>query len=216
MTQQQVDTLVALARHFGPLVWNDGFLGDGDADDNGDENENPAKRRRKGTGGATPRHPFRPVMRLKEVYLDPFIAKHIRDHDNDPAAFLNDGEVLKFQAASLDPEKIADIFVSCYKFTKDLKVRIAKDHYRWLFTMLLFFDLFRLIKPDGTGRVGHLMRQDVQTIFGDVLRQAHIPEDKGIEELNEWSLAGSRLNLLCDGFGCGSLFYLGDVLSKDL
>ena len=173
--------------------------------------EKPSRRVAKG-----PRNPWRAFMRLKVADLHVVVEEYIRCEAS-PKDFLNDTDLLTHRIAEFQTEdKMGDAVMACYKYTISLDSRHYLDHIRWLFSMLMFFDLFRLINPQGSGRVGHLMQRDFNKFLGPVLSTANMAEAVALKQLNEWSLRGSKLHKLCLELGPGCLFYLGDQLSRDL
>lgn len=98
----------------------------------------------------------------------------------------------------------------------DLDARHATDRMRWLFTMLMYFDLVQLIQPGGNGRVGELMMEEIIHFLGPLVDAGVIDADVTLKHINEWSLIGARVALLCQKFGPGSLFYLEKQLSRNL
>ena len=212
MDSRRSQALLDIARHFKLNT-----VGDGSSDDEGDRpSKKSAKRPRTGTGGRKPRHPWRPFLHLRELTLDPLVSQHLTAHGTDPTPFLNDPKTLKHAIGDFGPGTLGDAFMACYEYACRLEERGSNDRFRWCFAMLMFFDLVQLIRPEGSGRVGHLMQQDIHETFAQVLRAAGISEDMALKRLNEWSLLGSKINKLCEEFGEGCLFFLGELLSKDL
>ena len=84
--------------------------------------------------------------------------------------------------------------------------------------MLAYYDLVKLVRPQGSGRrVGHVMLKELGSFLEPVLgSKSPIQIDVAARQLSEWSVHGSKLELLCAEFGPGCLFFLGDLLSPDL
>ena len=78
--------------------------------------------------------------------------------------------------------------------------------------MLLYFDLAQLKKPAGSGRVGHLMEERIRNLVEKRVPDEALP----LDELGKWSKQGSKLNVFCQAFGVGSLFFLEHLLSENL
>ena len=142
--------------------------------------------------------------------------RHLRQHGTSPSKFQNDNDFLRNRVTEFGSETVGDAFMACYQYTLRLESRRSMDSLRWCFTMLMYFDLVKLIKPDGSGRVGHLMRQEVIRFLGPVLEPAAIKPDVALKQLNEWSRCGMKVDLLCTAFDPGCLFFLEDLLSQDL
>ena len=161
------------------------------------------------------RHPWQRVLRLTSLSLDPALQQHLTKYGPDPAKFLNDDGLFKYQVTDLSRESRSDAFIACYRYTEGLETRQAKDRVRWCFAMLMYYDLFQIIKP-GRGRIGHLMVSDVLTHFGPILGPSTVTPEKALEQVNDWVLRGKKLNHICKQFGPGCLFFLGDVLTSNL
>lgn len=217
MTQEQKDALVALAQYFAPQA-RDSDRGD-DQEDQFEQNieeDGPAKKRkRSGTGSRKPRHPWGVFMRLKDLKLPLEVEKHLHKK-SDAVAFLGDDKILAHKIGQFGGEAVADAFVACYRYTLCLETRISTDHFRWCFTMLMYFDLVQLIRPNGSGKVGAVMLQEIEAVLGPVLEQIGVDTDKAIQRIDQWSLYGAKLHQLCEEFGPGCLFFLGDFLSVNL
>ena len=171
----------------------------------------PSRRAAKG-----PRNPWRAFMRLTAADLDITVEDYLQSEAG-PQEFLDDPDPLTHRIAEFQTEdKMGDAVMACYRYTISLDSRHHVDHVRWLFSMLMFFDLFKLIKPQGSGRVGHLMQRDFNKFLGPVISASNMAEGVALKQLNEWSLRGSKLHKLCLELGPGCLFYLGDQLSRDL
>ena len=217
MTQDQKDALVALARHFAPQA-RDGDRSDDQEDqlEQDIEEDNPGKKRkRSGMGSRKPRHPWGAFMRLKDVVLPLEVKKHL-DKGSDAIAFLGDDKILAHKIGHFGGDAVADAFVACYRYTLCLETRISTDHFRWCFTMLMYFDLVQLIRPNGSGKVGAVMLQEIEAVLGPVLEQLGVDKKQAIQRIDQWSLHGAKLNQLCEEFGPGCLFFLGDFLSANL
>jgi len=155
------------------------------------------------------------LVNLTSLGLAPAIQELLNDEDVEPTAFLTDGQILTNEMDAEDT--MGDAFRLYYQYAADLERRTGMDPARWCFTMIMFYDLIKLIRPTGTGaRVGSLMREDAipfleQAFHGDVARVG-----TAFEKLNEWSQIGSKLNVFCDEFGIGCVFFLAGKLTKSL
>ena len=222
MTHRQTDTLVRLARHFTPSRAIDELNAEGEggaeeaaAEEREDLPPPTKKRKAAGTGSKKPRHPWGAFMRLQEVTLPVTVEKYLRK-GTDPMQFLADAKIMNHQIGTFGHEAVADAFVACYKYNLHLETRRSMDHFRWCFTMLMYFDMVRLIRPDGSGKVGFMMLQELEAVLGPVLEQIGVDKQQALERIDQWSLHGAKLGQLCDEFGAGCLFYLGDQLSANL
>ncbi len=214
LTQQHRQTLVALTQHLGLSeaqqcdcnsacqTVSDEMTGDMGG---------PKKRRR-----GTPRHPWRPIIQMRSLCLPERYRVHLEANGTDPLCFINDNEVLQNAVVDYGESDVGDAFMACYNYALQLVRRRATDRIRWFFTMIMFFDLVRLIRPHGSGRVGRLMMQEIVGFLGPLIDAGEIEAEVTLAQINEWQLCGSKLDHLCRKFGPGSLFYLEDQLSPDL
>lgn len=79
--------------------------------------------------------------------------------------------------------------------------------------MLMYYDLVKFIKLGGSGRVGRLMYKEIMDFLGPLLETVSIKANVAYRQFGEWSLQGSRLDVICARFGNGSLFFLDIQLS---
>jgi hypothetical protein len=208
MTLHQKTVLYELSRHF--------MLSDDEESGEEVDTESDTTKKRKKRKRSSPRNPWQRVLKLKSLLLPPPIKQHLRDHGTDPKLFLNDDGLLRNSITDFSAETVGDAFIACYQYTLHLVRRRTHDSSRWYFTMLLYYDLVKLIRPKGSGRVGHLMRQELVKFLGSVLGPKTIQLDVALTQLNEWSRLGMKLDILCAEFGDGCLFYLDELLSADL
>lgn len=182
------------------------------------------KRKRSGKmtrGGRGPRKyphhdPWSPVTRLASIVLMPVLASYLQAPDrSDPGGVLNDPQILQNLVQEFAGDTISDAFMASYQYTAQLEARAGMDKVRWLFSMLLMYDLVRLIRPHGSGRVGSIMKVHLVRFLEPIASPERDVEGMAVN-LTIWSTRGKKLNVLCETFGPGCLFYLGEVLSCDL
>ena len=222
MTQRQKDTLITLTKHFAKILASNDDLSDEQAtqrerDEEGEEGEEdcPKRKRKRGTGQRKPRHPWGVFIRLEDVTLPSEVQKYLRK-TTDPIKFLADEKILENKIDQFGAETVADAFVACYKYTLQLETRRSTDQFRWCFTMLMYFDMVRLIRPEGSGKVGPMMLQELEAVLGPILEQLHVDKQQALQRIDKWSLYGAKSSQLCDEFGAGCLFFLGEYLSENL
>ena len=81
--------------------------------------------------------------------------------------------------------------------------------------MLLYFDLTNLKYPEGTGRIGPRMREEITELVKD--RVNDLAENcLPLDQLGIWSTQGKKLNVFCNEFEIESLFILEEHLSDNL
>ena len=153
---------------------------------------------------------------MQSLEADPRHLDHLQRYGPDPAGFVNDQSRLTSQPLVFKSGEVGDAFVVRYRYTLELEARRTKDNVRWCFTMLMYYDLVRLIRPQSTGRVGQLMFNDISDFLRPLTKTPWLEEQHAFEQLNEWSRCGRKLNVLCRIFGEGCLFFLAERLSRDL
>ena len=220
MTQRQKVTLITLTKHFAQILASNDELSDEQVtqrEDEDEEDDSPKRKRKRGTGSRKPRHPWGVFIRLKDVdvTLPSEVQKYLRK-TTDPIKFLADEKTLENKIDQFGAETVADAFVACYKYTLQLEMRRSTDHFRWCFTMLIYFDIIRLLRPEGSGKVGPMMLQELEVVLEPILKQLHVDKQQALQRINKWSLYGAKLSQLCDEFGAECLFFLGDFLSENL
>ena len=214
--------MLKLARHFGLLGEGTSESDDGtdeeSSDEDSDDDNKPSihggERPKRRNPTKKTRHPWAPFMRLKSVELAYSIRYHLRTHGSDAERFLSDTKLLKHEV--FDPTgTVSDKFMACYQYTMQLAARRSKDNIRWCFTMLMYFDLVKVVKPKSSGKkIGCLMLKDITRFLGS--ESASIDPRVAHKQLNKWAACGRKLDLLCSTFGPGCIFYLVDLLSTNL
>jgi hypothetical protein len=112
---------------------------------------------------------------------------------------------------------LGDALMARYQYTKEGYRQREKNRFQLAFTNLFYFDLVRLIRPQASGRVGHIMHAQIRDFVAPIVGpNSAVQPDVAAKEINKWSLIGAKLNVLCAEFGPGCLFFLGDMLSPDL
>ena len=163
-------------------------------------------------------NPWQRIVNIgrNELKFPNALRQHIERHGTDPAKLLSDQDLLIHRIADFDHDSPGDAFMACYTYTLDLSHSQEVAAWRWLFSMLNFYDLVMLIRPEGSGRIGDLMYRDLQDLCGMVDKVPGERGDQARNRINEWSRQGRRLNQLCVEFGPGCLFFLTKYLTKDL
>ncbi|KAL9002246.1 MAG: hypothetical protein Q9188_004818 [Gyalolechia gomerana] len=214
LTPQQRQKLLTLVQHFGisaPQQCDCSKPGNIEPDEDGNDVGVPKSRKR----GAV-RHPWKPFMMIELPRLPERHRAYLDTFGTDPSKFMNDDKAIRHEVADFDESSLGDAFLACYTYTEKLETRLASDRMRWFFSMLMYFDLVQLIRPDSSGRrVGRLMLQELVQFAGPVLEAGGLVADVALKQINRWSLYGSKLDTICRTFGAGSLFYLEEQLSSD-
>ncbi|KAL8668258.1 MAG: hypothetical protein Q9202_000236 [Teloschistes flavicans] len=175
----------------------------------------PNKRRRAPSKAS----PWARFLRLEELTLAPSIKQYLREHGTAPEPFLVDGNALIHEIVDFsDSENISDAFLANYRWTMELEGRAAGDGFRWCFTMMMHFDVVKLVRPKGSGKkISVLMRDEMQELLAPLQDYLDDSLDQVLAHLNKWCVYGSKLDLICKEFGPGCIFFLHQqhLLSQD-
>ncbi|CAD6580006.1 MAG: hypothetical protein ASARMPREDX12_009434 [Alectoria sarmentosa] len=179
MTRQQKKTLDKLAQHYGATKVREQRL------------QNHRSKRPQSDKNA-PRNPWGRFLILKSLYIPPVSHHHVQEHGADPGLFFTDNGSLRRTITDFGDESdaVGDAFVSRYKYTIELADRRTTDNWRWCFVMLTYYGLIKLIKPDGSGRVGRLMYKEIMDFLDPLLGMRSIKPNVAFRQLREWSLEG--------------------------
>lgn len=176
-------------------------------------NSSDELRHKRARGG--PRNPWRVVLKMEVVKLPQYMEAFIQKSGPDPVKFLNDDGALKHRVSELDRGKVADAYFTCLLYVSEVEKRQGLYRLRWLFCMILFYDLVRLIRPGGSGKIGSLMEADLRSFLGDVEIPGNVSAQETLDQLNRRSHIGKKLSSICAHLGSGSLFFLVEQLSPD-
>ena len=217
--EQQKANMSAMIQYFSHRPSGD----DGEGGNEGTSPGGQGRKRKRDAGGGEPTHrapnnPWKPFLNTKSLQLEGEYEKFVERFGDSPVQFLNDTKnLVLFGRYNTEKRHIVEqAFVDCFQYTMHLKSRQGRDRIRWLFSMLFYFDLARLVNAGAAGRVGHLMEKEVfELLRVDVLRKLY-PKALPMERFSEWSVRGSKLNVFCEKFGAGSLFFLAARLSEHL
>ncbi|EON69085.1 hypothetical protein W97_08398 [Coniosporium apollinis CBS 100218] len=178
------------------------------------------KRARRAPATARPappaRNPMNPIIRLDTLSLDPVVNRFLQSHGPDAPVFLaRAGGQIRATVKDTEAGSDADAFLERYKLTLNLNAQLDTNNQLWCYSMLFYYDLVKQYNPNGSGRVGDLMWEDIVAWFGRVLNNAPICAADLVKNLNKWSVLGKRLHNLSVEFGSGFVFFLGHVLSRN-
>lgn len=170
------------------------------------------------------RHQWRPIMKMASTAMPPEIEILCRNPETSVDLFLSDENLLRYQPTppGTDPTTSAadlgDFFIHTFEYAIRIQDRGIKDRCRSNFLDLFWFDFVKFIRPQATGRrVGKLMLEEARELLADFtnMRQG-MSVEQIYEHLDKWSRCGAKIDALCGQFGEGCIFYLQDVLSRDL
>lgn len=178
----------------------------------------PNKRKRTDCG--TPRNPWGTFQKLEKLE----IPTHLRGVLSSSTAleFVNEQYQFRNEAILAGSEASSgDIVLRCLKWTNQLEQRQFTDRLRWLFAMLMFYDLVKILWPELSGRrVSPQMKVELIQKFESKLKAslegAGLTVEWAAENTAKWCLEGSKIDTFCEKFGVGCLLYIGQYISEDL
>ena len=88
-------------------------------------------------------------------------------------------------------------------------------HLRWLFTMLMFHDIMKLVRSEGSQVSEETSAENALKLFRDTNGDTEVPEALTAKRFSELSLIGSKLSQFCEEFGEGCFFFVGDYLTPN-
>ena len=186
--------------------------GNGGDDDDGGQEGTPLRSKRRRAANAGPRDPFSKISSAKALDLPEHHALWIAQYGcDDVSLYLNDHIPLEVRYQDQDGE--AKALANTWRYGSHLLNRKTKDRVRWFFVILFYFDLGRLMRPGGSGRIGKKMFEQIQDLVKKGLKdKVHLE----YEQVKSWSLQGSRINMFCESFGVGCLFFIEHLVTEDL
>lgn len=206
-TAQQSDIWSMLVQHFGA----DRSAADFDDDDESDDETTPTpKKRKRPNEEKKSRGNWPGFADIKSLQLPDVYARHIRDVGCDPENFLNDSIGLAHKIVAQGSDE-ADATLACFQYTCHLQSRGDKDRIRWLYSMLFWYDLTTLWHPRGCARAGDKMLEQIEDLVQD-----RLPKSVDVKPIKKWIIVGSKLNSICEAFGVGCLFFIEQLLTKQL
>ncbi|KAL8835849.1 MAG: hypothetical protein Q9170_003143 [Blastenia crenularia] len=228
MEDEETIVLSKLARHLEELYESDdeddsdADEGEGSRQSTGHKRKSSSPRNSNRAGRKKPAaaaHPFARFLRLQSVTMAPVMQQYLERHGVDPVPFLEDTRALKHKRLDFsDTQNRSDAFWATYRWASALVKRRAQDSLRWCFTMMMYYDLTQIIRPQSSGKVGHLMLAQIKDYLGPLQDQVGVPATEVLKQINQWARHGKKLNILCAEFGPGCLSYLAEnsLLSEDL
>lgn len=161
LTERQKTLWSMVARHYG----NQPVMGELAEEESDDHPQEPPPKRPRGASKRTPapRDQMKVLTNLKSLRVPEPYHKHIEKYGTDPVKSLNDHVKIIHQAAEPGYNE-ANIHLAAIRYTLQVQSRGKKDRARWLLHMLLYFDLANLKYPQGTGRIGSRVREEIEKL----------------------------------------------------
>ena len=144
-----------------------------------------------------PRHSWGSFLKLQALELPAVYEQHLQKNGTDAIRFINDRNSLENDTAQYEYYTVGDAFIACYYYTQHLDFRHTMNRARWYFTILMYFNLVKYIRPNGFARVGYLILKDIKSFLGPILSHTTYSADLALKQLNERSRCGYKLSLLC-------------------
>lgn len=160
--------------------------------------------------------PFMGFQTLSNLSEDLVACLENQCYIDNPVAFLSDKAHLEHQVISLASASAGDAFLGLYSYTVQLKSRQGIDRIRWLVTMMCYYDLVKIIRPDASGKcIGEVQASEITTFLGSVVQHSSLTLSQTRRDLTKWSKIGCKLDHVCNVLGYGNLFYLVDYYSEN-
>jgi len=158
--------------------------------------------------------PWKAVTNLTALTLPKEIIRHLQASGTDAAPLLGDHTLITHPPSEQPDLAIEHALVASYDYVSTVTNRLQLDRSRWLFGMVMIFDIVKLVCPESTGkRIGRKMEQRLQPAFDDTRFDFRVAR----ADFAEWSLIGHRLHQLCEELGgVHWLFFLESVLTEGL
>ncbi|KAH4163695.1 hypothetical protein HBH98_172320 [Parastagonospora nodorum] len=194
---------------------------------NDNENENDVhekelrplqKQPRKATNAQVggPKDPWKRITNLEHL---PEVAEHvrihIRKHGSNPRKFMRTLGLINDCGDYMSSKDLGDAFMSRYKWTIQVERRDEQVHILQLFDDLFWFDVMQLLRPGGSGRVGGTMLKELDAFLTPLLlRDDTLDKETVIQNVGDWSIRGSKINVLSKLYNPGVLLVLHKELSR--
>lgn len=165
------------------------------------------------------KNPWKPFTELtdEDLKLPLAISRYIRANGTDPEKFASDKETFDLRPwHGNEQDQFENVVARYFLWMIRLENRLAMKSYRSLFAKLMIFDMVPSMWPNTPGKVGHLTDDELNGRVGDVAKMTGEPTENVRKRLNKWSVMGSKLDVLCQLFGPGCLFFLKENLSNNL
>jgi hypothetical protein len=114
-------------------------------------------------------------------------------------------------------DDLGNAFMARYAWTQRVERRNEQTQVLQLFNDLFWFDMMQLLRPKGTGRVGGVMRNELDRFLTPLgFQSMNLEKETVISNVGNWSIRGAKINMLCNYFGPGIILILHRELSKNL
>jgi hypothetical protein len=181
------------------------------------------QKKRKRTVQATlggPRDPWKRITNLESLPgLPDHVEAHIRKYPGVDHAekFLRVLSLASNCGQYNSQDNLGDAFMARYTWTQQVERRDEQVHILQLSNDLFWFDIMQLLRPQGTGRVGDVMRDELDKFLTPLdVEGMGLDKEKVIDKVGTWSIRGAKLNKLCNSWSAGVILVLHKELSRNL
>ncbi|KAI4923511.1 hypothetical protein J4E85_008550 [Alternaria conjuncta] len=165
-----------------------------------------------------PRDPWKRITNLEHLPEVPeYVNAHIRKHPGnaEDEKFLGILSLTSNCGQYNSTNDLGNAFMARYSWTQQVERRDDKIHILQLFNDLFWFDIMQLLRPRGTGRVGAIMRDELDKFLTPLdFDQMKLQKEEVMENVGDWSIRGSKINKLCSRYGPGVIIVLHRQLSR--
>lgn len=179
--------------------------------DDDDDDDKPAPKRR---------NQWKPIVDLKELVMPKAVLDMVKQHGENPETFLQDAEMLENGIVAGKAKTSGDIIFSILEYSENVEGLAGLNVLRWAYSMLGFYDFMKRLFPQTkSAKMGPRMVEavvDCRNSGGPgASRQALSDGDFG-RKLQVMYKCGFKLDILCNRFGDGCIFFLSGIMSQDL
>jgi hypothetical protein len=176
-----------------------------------DSHEPPNKRRK-----AQPRNPFSRFLKMKSISIPPSTANFIQEYGADAQRFLQRTE-LRHRVQDWSSAQLGEVFMASYHHTTQLNKDMDTDRTVWIFMMLQYYDICKLIYPGTVGsRLGLHQLEEMQDFLRPLIgNNNELSIGTAAKDVHKWCTYGTKINILVSEFGPGCILLLAPYLSQD-
>lgn len=181
------------------------------------------QKKRKRTAEATlggARDPWKRITNLDSLpQLPEHVKAHIRKYPDikDAEKFLRTLSLTSNCGQYNSQNDLGDAFMARYSWTQQVERRDDQVHILQLFNDLFWFDMMQLLRPQGTGRVGGVMRDELDKFLTPLeLEGMDLDKEEVMANVGKWSIRGAKVNKLCNSWSAGVMLVLHKELSRNL
>ncbi|KAJ5062908.1 hypothetical protein J3E72DRAFT_373639 [Bipolaris maydis] len=165
-----------------------------------------------------PGDPWKRITNLEILPALPvFVTTHLKKYPADTEAenFLRALSLASNCGQYSSADDLGNAFMARYKWTQQVERRDEKIHIFQLFNDLFWFDMMQLLRPHGTGRVGAMMRVELDRFLTPLdFDKMGLQKHEVMANVGDWSIRGAKIHKLCVRYGPGVILVLHKQLSR--